>query len=95
MQARIDSGRGVGRPGERLEDALDHVVGVASVVEQDVEVALGAVGEGGEELLGELAVEGADRRRSRPVTAQENDGRPPKSMAQVTSTSSMGRVAQP
>ena len=59
-QARVDPRGRIARAGERLEDALDHVVRVAAVVDVDVQVALRARRERREELLGELAVERAD-----------------------------------
>ena len=49
--------------GEGLEAGLDHVVGVGAVADRDVQGQLGAVGDGAEELLGQLGVEAGDRGR--------------------------------
>ena len=95
-EARIDPRRRVARARERLEDALDRVVRVAAVVQHDVQVALRARRERREELLRELAVEVADPLALEALRrATRTPGRPQKSTATVTSTSSIGSVAEP
>ena len=83
-EPRVDPRRRVARARERLEDALDHVVRVAAVVQHDVQVALRARRERGEELLRELAVEVADPLALEALRRfHTNAGRPQKSTATV------------
>ena len=59
----IDRDGDAERPGEGLEAGLDHVVGVGPVADRDVQGHLRRVGDGAEELLGQLGVEAGDRGR--------------------------------
>ena len=63
LSSRVDRDRDAQGAGEGLEAGLDHVVGVGAVADRDVQGQLGAVGDGAEELLGQLGVEAGDRGR--------------------------------
>ncbi len=58
---RVDRDGDAQGAGEGLEAGLDHVVGVGAVANRDVQGQFGAVGDGAEELLGQLGVEAGDR----------------------------------
>ena len=87
-----------GRPegaGEPLEDRLADVVGVPPVMQQDVEVEPAVDGERLPEVGDELAVERARSSGAGIGAFQAQNGRPPRSTAQVTSVSSIGKTACP
>ena len=77
-----------------LKAGLDHVVGVGPVADGEVQGHLGVVGDGAEELLGELGVEAGDRGRGSSASKTQN-GRPEMSIAHSASDSSIGTVAEP
>ena len=83
------------RLGECLERNLDDVVQVLALVEAQVQVAHRGAGERFEEDRRELDVPACRAWPSASGTLQTKKGRPERSMAAVTSASSMGSVAHP
>jgi len=81
-------------PGGGFEDAFHNMMGVLAVVTENVQIEGAMSGHGSPKFFGERGVEGAQHLRWN-TACQTQKGRPLKSTADVTKTSSIGSVALP